>query len=217
MPRGRRGRPAGALYGHCQRVYGALNAEALNLADAPEDVRALVPEQTGRVWLGTLTTRMERLGYGSYYYSTIRGALLAMGCVLQVRRGVHHRPGVWLLLAPPTEQRYRERLGKPLESRESEHQARHDLVIGRWLQVAGRHHPALLQEAMDAGNETVGELLVWLAALPEHRRRTLPPCLGFRGAETHTCLVPSLDVLADTSAGSQVRRRDHLAKLAAGE
>jgi hypothetical protein len=191
-----------------------MNSEALNLADAPEDVRALVPEdRTGRVWLGTLTTRMERLGLGLYYYHVVKNALVDMGCLLQVRRGAHHRPGAWLLLAPPTEQRYRE-LGKPLESRTAEHMQRHDLVIGRWLQVVGRYHPALLAEAMDAGNATIGELLVWLAALPESRRRELPPCFGFRGAESHTCWIPSLDVLADTSAGSQVRRAAHLVKLA---
>lgn len=214
MARGRRGRPAGALFGHCVKVFGALNSEAVKLADAPEDVRALVPDdRTGRVWLGTLTTRMARLGYGSYYYSTIRGCLLAMGCVLQVRRGTHHRPGVWLLLQPPTERLYRQ-LGQPLDARDEEHRQRHDQVIGRWLQVAGRTHPALLQAAMDAGNQTIGELLDWLARLPERRLRTLPICLGFRYRVTHTCET-ELDPLGDRSAGSQVRRAAHLAKLAA--
>jgi hypothetical protein len=215
MPRGRRGRPAGALYGHCQRTYGALNSEALNLADAPTDVRALVPaDQVGRVWIGNLVPRMEQMGYAAYYYDRVKSALLAMGCLLQLRRGVKLRPGAWLLLQPPTEQRYRA-LGAPLESRDEEHRQRHDQVIGRWLEVAGRYHPALLAEAMDAGQETIGDLLEWLATLPEPRLRTLPICLGFRGGP-HVCLT-ELDPLGDRSAGSQVRRAAHLAKLAAGE
>ena len=120
---------------------------------------------------------------------------------------------VWLLLMPPTEAAYR-RLGHDLDSREDAHRQRHDLVIGRWLQVAGYYHPALLQEALDAGNVTIGELLVWLARLPESRLRTLPICLGFRGGP-HVCLQDGLDPLADTSAGAKIRRRDHLAKLSA--
>jgi hypothetical protein len=206
------GRPPGALYQHAVRTYGAANAQAVRAADAPADLRELLAGRAGRVFVGSLSTVMEGLGLSNYYHHTVRDALVRMGCLLQVRRGTHHRPSVWLLLTPPTEQRYRA-LGKPLESRTAEHMTRHDEVIGRWLRVAGRTHPALLQAAMDTGNETIGELLDWLARLPELQRRTLPPCFGFRGAETHTCLVPSLDVLADRSAGADKRRRDHLAAL----
>jgi hypothetical protein len=54
-----------------------------------------------------------------------------------------------------------------------------------------------------------------LAGLPEQRRRLLPICLGYRAADGHTCMIEHLDPMADRSAGSWRRRRDHLAQLTA--
>jgi hypothetical protein len=200
---------------HCQRTYGEMNAAAVGVAELPEDLADLVPAWATRIYVGNLMVLTERLGYrSSQQYAAMKTSLVRMGCVSQLRRGIKQRPGAWLLLQPPTVALWDKFCSRPILRRHlQDYRERHEQALSDWLALAAVTHRPLLQQAHEAGCRTLGDLVPWLASLPERQRRELPVCLGYRGAESHTCMVEHLDPMADRSAGSWARRRDHLAQL----
>lgn len=78
---------------HCERVYERMHQEAKEVRET--DVPMLV-------WEGFTTQLLKNLELAVPYYSTIRRALLDMGCVKQLRRGGGTSPSQWELIKPPT-------------------------------------------------------------------------------------------------------------------
>lgn len=77
------------LFGHCVRVYEAMDAEA---------------EQTpqGKVYVGHLTHLVKELGLGQPYYTHVTRKLKAMDCIRQIKRGAGEVPSKWLLMQSPS-------------------------------------------------------------------------------------------------------------------
>jgi hypothetical protein len=78
---------------HCERVYMRMRNEATETLET--DVPMVV-------WEGFFTRLMQELGLSVPYYSTVRTALMEMGCIRQLRRGGGTSPSQWELLRPPT-------------------------------------------------------------------------------------------------------------------
>jgi hypothetical protein len=204
-------------------IYTELVARSVPVAEAPPWAAPLVPEDGVAVYVGNLMVLIRReLGMSSAqtYYAR-KTELLAMGCVAQLRRGARFRTGAWALLGPPTVDRWNATVRRPFsQRREVELRERHAFTVQGFLENAARLYPALVREAVEAGAVTGGELLNYVAGLPEARLRRLFPagevCLGYAVAGTvHTCLVPDLDpTVPGRLAGAWKRRADHLAQPA---
>jgi hypothetical protein len=78
---------------HCEKVYMTMRNTA------KEKFEGEVPMI---VWEGFLTQLMRDLELSVPYYSTIRSALIDMGCMRQLRRGGGTSPSQWELLKEPT-------------------------------------------------------------------------------------------------------------------
>lgn len=83
-------------YNYCCKVYELMEAEQVPVK---ADDGSLM-----RVWEGFFTKLItERLQLSVPYYSAIRGHLIRMGCIKQLRRGGGSSPSQWELLRPPSE------------------------------------------------------------------------------------------------------------------
>jgi hypothetical protein len=78
---------------HCETVYQAMREVAKEIRE--DEVPILVYE-------GFLTRLVQQVGLSVPYYSAIRGKLMAMGCIRQLRRGGGNSPSQWELVKPPT-------------------------------------------------------------------------------------------------------------------
>jgi len=90
-----------ALFEHCKNTYQAMLAEAkrvpVNTTADDETVEYIV------VYEGFPTRLITgKLNLSVPYYTSIRAALLRMGCVRQLRRGGSSTPSQWELIYEPT-------------------------------------------------------------------------------------------------------------------
>jgi hypothetical protein len=153
-------------------------------------------------------------------YHSRKSELLAMGCIRQLRRGSRFRVGAWALIRPPTLQLWDTHVRRPFSrKREVALRERHAFAVQWFLRTAPKLYPALVAEAVGAGASTGGELLAYVAGLPESRLRRMFPagevCLGYAvpGA-IHVCQVAGLDpAVPSHAAGAWKRRADHLAAV----
>jgi hypothetical protein len=219
----RRGRPPGATaraFQACEVIYAAMLQRSVSLAEAPDELVALVPEGASRLFVGSLIRLLRELGMTSLEtYHSRKHELVAMGCIAQVRAGKRYVAGCWALLAAPTVERWDEAVARPFSrKRELEVRELHQAHLTSFLESAPVLFPRLLREAHAAGCLTSTDLLHYLADLPERRLRALHPlCLGYAVPGTvHTCAIDPLDVVAPSyAAGAWRRRADHLEQLAA--
>lgn len=59
------------------------------------------------IWEGALTKLIASQGLSNPYYTAVRRGLMAMDCIVQVRRGGGGQPSTWALLQEPTLQLWR--------------------------------------------------------------------------------------------------------------
>lgn len=96
--------PLPAIYGHCERTYQAMRAQA-----EARDVEG------GRiiVWEGFLTQLLgKELNLPTPYYTSVRNNLVRMECVRQLQRGGGNSPSQWELIRPPTPKLFLEKAPK---------------------------------------------------------------------------------------------------------
>jgi hypothetical protein len=78
---------------HCENVYMKMRNDASEFHEGDSHMI---------VWEGFLTRLVKDLKLSVPYYSTIRTALMSMGCIRQLRRGGGTSPSQWELIKPPT-------------------------------------------------------------------------------------------------------------------
>ena len=102
MPQGDEG-TVSAMYRHTVNVYNAMKSEA-----KPQTFNGDIKSDesvTQLVYTGFPTTLIsQRLNLPVPYYSTIRRALLDMGCVEILQRGGGGTPSQWILYKDPSEE-----------------------------------------------------------------------------------------------------------------
>jgi hypothetical protein len=218
-----RGRPPGATpraFQACGVIYTAMASRSVSLAEAPNDLVALVPEGASRIFVGSLIALLRDQGMTSLEtYHSRKHELVDMGCIVQVRAGKRYVAGCWALLAAPTIERWDEAVARSFSrKRELEVRELHQAHLTSFLEAAPTLFPRLLREAHGAGCRTGADLLQYLAGLDERRLRALHPlCVGYAVLGTvHTCGVGGLDPVAPShAAGAWRRRADHLEHLTA--
>jgi hypothetical protein len=93
------------LYDHCEAVWRAMYAEAIpvgQLSGQDRYLAGMVPLGSLGIWLGALTRLCEGLGLPSTsQYHQVKGALVRMGTIAQLRRGTAHQIGAWALWPSP--------------------------------------------------------------------------------------------------------------------
>lgn len=221
------GRPPGATsaaFNTCVLIYTEMKRRSVPVEQAPPELAPLVPTGAVALFLGNLLPLFRELGMTSCEtYHSRKSELLAMGCVVQLRRGSRFQVGAWALIWPPTVDLWLAHVARPFSRRrEVELRERHVWAVHTFLADAPKLYPTLVREAVKAGATTGAELLAYVAGMPEGRLRRLFPagevCLGYAvpGA-VHICLVPDLDpTVPGRLAGAWKRRADHVATLAAG-
>jgi hypothetical protein len=213
--------PTSAYFDACQLIYVEMERRSVPVAEAPSELAPLVPDAAEAVFVGNLLPLMRSMGMTSCeQYHSRKSELVAMGCIVQLRRGSKHRTGCWALLAPPTVGCWLATVARPFShKREAALRERHTAAVEGFLRTAAKVYPALVAEAVTGGATTGAELLAYVAELPEGRLRRLFPagevCLGYATAPAvHVCLVPDLDpTVPGRLAGAWKRRADHLAAL----
>ena len=97
MVRGRRGRPPGTTsraFQACEVIYAAMLQRSVSLAEAPDDLVALVPDGAKRLFVGSLIRLLRELGMTSLeQYDSRKRELVDMGCIAQVRAGRRYVAG----------------------------------------------------------------------------------------------------------------------------
>lgn len=94
-----------ALYFHCVTTYEAMLSEATSRVDDQD--------QEIIVWEGMFTALItSRLHMSVPYYTKISRALVAMGCIRQLRRGGGTAPSMWELITEPTEELFEHKIPK---------------------------------------------------------------------------------------------------------
>jgi hypothetical protein len=93
------------LFEHCVRTYRAMLEDATRIEVQPDEEDG--PEIRGKeyviVYEGFFTALItQKLSYSSPYYSSIKNALIRMGCIRQLRRGGSSTPSQWELIWEPT-------------------------------------------------------------------------------------------------------------------
>jgi HAMP domain-containing protein len=92
--------PPKALFDHCQNAYKAMLSQAKVVVDPSsmeeEPIQLVVYE-------GFLTHLItQELSLSVPYYTSVRKALINMGCIKQLRRGGGTSPSQWELITEPT-------------------------------------------------------------------------------------------------------------------
>jgi hypothetical protein len=91
--------PAPALYEWATKVFAAMKAEA-----QPDQVDGK-PVLT---YTGHLTALFRNLEAPNPYYTTVKNALVAQGCMEQLRRGGGSSMSKWVLIKEPEEEGFRD-------------------------------------------------------------------------------------------------------------
>jgi hypothetical protein len=95
--------PTPALYDHALRVYEEMkNRSTVQRVDP-----AAQDDEFANVYEGHLTQLFSDLSIANPYYSKIRDALVAQGCMEQLRRGGGSALSKWVLVKPPEEETFR--------------------------------------------------------------------------------------------------------------
>jgi hypothetical protein len=88
-----------ALYEHCCRAYEAMLHEAKRI---PVDTDSAETEYT-ILYEGFFTRLITgKLNLSTPYYTSVKDALVRMGCMRQLRRGGSTTPSQWELITKPT-------------------------------------------------------------------------------------------------------------------
>lgn len=118
-----------ALFQHCVNVYNAMLGESRSVGSEVEsgDNQVIVYEG----FLTQLVTGELRLSVP--YYTSVRKALMAMGCIRQLRRGGSTTPSQWEMIYEPTvEAFYRQKESKiPKQTREAQLEEMIDSLVNR--------------------------------------------------------------------------------------
>jgi hypothetical protein len=88
---------ASAMLEHCQKVYEALQSDAVE-----ELVGEDGDEQAVLAWTGHMTKVIRDCGLPSPYYTTVLNHMKRMGCIEQARRGGGTATSKWYLWTAPT-------------------------------------------------------------------------------------------------------------------
>jgi hypothetical protein len=101
-------KPTPALYDHALRVYDQMLRESsVEKNDSIiETSDGMPPEVT--IYTGHLTRLFAALEIANPYYTKIKDALVALNCIVQVRRGGGVATSKWVLLKAPTEELFSE-------------------------------------------------------------------------------------------------------------
>jgi hypothetical protein len=98
-----------ALYDHCVTVYRAMLGEAKTVVqlshDTDEEIQLSDDPTTGSivVYEGFLTRLVTvKLNLSVPYYTSVRKALINMGCIRQLKRGGGNSPSQWEMIQEPT-------------------------------------------------------------------------------------------------------------------
>lgn len=98
-----------ALFEHCCTVYDAMLSEAKQIpiqepvVGSSSDIEERQElEQHIIVYEGFLTKLFSNLHISVPYYTTVRTALMNMGCIKQLRRGGSSSPSQWEMIYEPT-------------------------------------------------------------------------------------------------------------------
>jgi hypothetical protein len=111
-----------ALYEHCVRAYKAMLAESKVVLDGSN-----VSEESGFagqmvVYEGFMTRLIvDQLSLSVPYYTSVRQALINMGCIKQLRRGGGTSPSQWEMIKDPTVEAFMKQRPdkKPKQTRDS--------------------------------------------------------------------------------------------------
>ena len=97
--------PTPALFIHCVKTYKAMLSEALTRKD--DQGEEII------VWEGMFTALItQKLHLSVPFFSSVRKALIEMGCIRQLRRGGGTAPSVWELITEPTEELFHSKVPK---------------------------------------------------------------------------------------------------------
>jgi hypothetical protein len=133
------------IYKHCENVYAAMRKTA---REVTEGKTRMV------VWEGHLTRLIGTdLDLPTPYYTAIRGHLLAMGCVRQLRRGGGTATSQWELLKPPTPTLFDEANSKPRPTQDGPAEQRVRDLLQRVAVL--EKNQAVIIDAMNDEAETV--------------------------------------------------------------
>lgn len=141
-----------ALFIHCKNTYNAMLEEASEV-EFDKDSKGIVYE-------GKLTALItEKLYLSVPYYTKIRAALIAMGCVKQLRRGGGSAPSQWELFYEPTIRLYNENVrSEQLAEKAAAEEKKNALAPATQQQISD------LQRQIDEVNEA---LKIIVNSLPE--------------------------------------------------
>jgi hypothetical protein len=144
----------------------------------------MVPVGSLGVYLGALTRLCAGVGLPSTaQYHQVKGALVRMGCIAQLRRGTAYRIGAWALLTRPSEELFAQRIGRlDRPAREAAQRRQHERDLQEFL----TRPPGScdLQALVRAAGASSGEDLVNpgrpAARASARAGRTLPGLCGAR-------------------------------------
>jgi hypothetical protein len=88
-------KPPSVVYDHCKAVYNEMVSQARDEGD------------DGLVYEGHLTKLFAQLQLSTPYYTAVRKHLMAMECIVQLRRGGGSSSSRWRLLREPDEDSFR--------------------------------------------------------------------------------------------------------------
>lgn len=151
---------------------------------------------------------MVELGYtSSQQYHRVKGRLVVMECIQELRHGTAHRPTIWLLKATPSVEAWNATSVGPERGARGQPPGRAGALAD--------HAPQVAEQLRDAVLRTLPGAITWVAAnLSERQLRELGPscCLAYAVEGTpvavpHTCGVEGLDDLVPSSAARAWKRR----------
>lgn len=100
--------PTPALYDHAKRVYEEMvNRGRREIRHDVEGGQTITDDDYVNVYEGHLTKLFNELGIANPYYTKIRDALVAQGCIEQLRRGGGQAFSKWVLVKWPEESTFR--------------------------------------------------------------------------------------------------------------
>lgn len=118
-----------ALFIHCKNTYRAMLEESTEVQ--------FDNDSKGIVYEGKLTALItEKLYLSVPYYTKIRAALIAMGCMKQLRRGGGSAPSQWELYYEPTLKLYDKYVrSEQLADKEAAEQKKNELAPASQQQI----------------------------------------------------------------------------------
>jgi hypothetical protein len=101
------GPPTPALFDHAKRVYEEMLARSTKQFVGVPGGHTASDDDLEDVYEGHLTRLFSDLGIANPYYSKIRDALVAQGCIEQLRRGGGSALSKWIICKEPDEETFR--------------------------------------------------------------------------------------------------------------